>query len=137
VWQRIAVIQTQFTSYDQDDLLADPLTIIMTDGGDERILIDPATGLNRYLTVPRPQTMIAYSSSTANFISVPAMAEVRRRVLEFAPGFVLEPDGITGLAIVPAVIVSGDLGDHGVVGAPVDDGRCGFGRHWCHQDLPV
>ncbi len=89
----MAVIQTQFTSYDQDDLLADPLTIIMTDGGDERILIDPATGLNRYLTVPRPQTLIAYSSSTANFISVPAMAEVRRRVLELAPGFVLEPDG--------------------------------------------
>jgi len=93
VWQRIAVIQAQFTSFDQDDLLADPLTIIMTDGGDERILIDPATGLNRYLTVPRPQMMIAYSSSTANFISVPAMAEVRRRVLEIAPGFVLEPDG--------------------------------------------
>jgi hypothetical protein len=89
----MAVIQTQFTSYDQDDLLADPLTIIMTDGGDERILIDPSTGLNRYMTVPRPQTLIAYSSSTANFISVPAMAEVRRRVLELAPGFVLEPQG--------------------------------------------
>ncbi len=65
----------------------------MTDGGDERILIDPSTGLNRYLTVPRPEALIAYSSSTANFISLPAMAEVRRRVLELAPGFVLEPDG--------------------------------------------
>lgn len=69
----------------------------MTDGGDERILIDPSTGLNRYLTVPRPEPLIAYSSSTANFISVPAMAEVRRRVLELAPGFVLEPDAYTSV----------------------------------------
>ena len=88
----IVVIQNQFSTFDTDDLLADPLSIIMTDGGDERILIDPATGLNRYLTVPRPQALIAYSSSTANFISQPAMAEVRRRVLELAPGFVLAPD---------------------------------------------
>ena len=63
----------------------------MTDGGDERILIDPVTGLNRYMTAPRPQNLIAYSSSTANFISAPAMAEVQRRMLELAPGFVLEP----------------------------------------------
>jgi hypothetical protein len=63
----------------------------MTDGGDERILIDPVTGLNRYMTAPRPQNLIAYSSSTANFISGPAMAEVQRRMLELAPGFVLEP----------------------------------------------
>ncbi len=88
----IAVIHNQFSSYDTDDLLADPLSIIMTDGGDDRILIDPVTGLNRYLTVPRPQPLIAYCSSTANFISQPAMAEVRRRVLELAPGFVLGPD---------------------------------------------
>jgi len=63
----------------------------MTDGGDERILIDPVTGLNRYFTAPRPQNLIAYSSSTANFISAPAMAEVQRRMLDIAPGFVLEP----------------------------------------------
>lgn len=64
----------------------------MTDGGDERILMDPQTGLNRYLTLPRPQALIAYSSSTANFISAPAMAEVQRRAMELAPNFTLQPD---------------------------------------------
>jgi hypothetical protein len=71
----------------QDDLLTDPLAILMTGGGDERILIDPATGLNRYKTAPHPQNLIAYSSSTANFVSAPAMAEVRRRLMTLAPDF--------------------------------------------------
>ena len=88
----VDAIHTQASAHGIDDLLADPLTLIMTDGGDERILIDPVTGLNRYLTAPRPQALIAYSSSTANFISAPAMAEVQRRLLDLAPGFVLEPD---------------------------------------------
>lgn len=93
VVQRTPVIQTQFARYDADDLLADPLSLLMTDGGDERILLDPQTGLNRYFTSPRPEPCISYGSSTANFISAPAMAEVRRRVLEIAPGFVLDADG--------------------------------------------
>lgn len=67
----------------------------MTDGGDERILMDPVTRLNRYMTAPRPQTLIAYSSSTANFISAPAMAEVQRRMLDLAPGFAVSPDNYT------------------------------------------
>lgn len=54
----------------------------MTKGGDERIRLDCDTGLNRYLTAPRPFPGIAYSSSTANFVSGPAMAEVRRRFAE-------------------------------------------------------
>lgn len=93
VVQRTRVIQSQFAHYDVDDLLADPLTLLMTDGGDERILLDPQTGLNRYFTSPRPEPCICYGSSTANFISSPAMAEVRRRVLELAPGFVLDAAG--------------------------------------------
>ena len=70
-----------------DDFLSDSLTVLMTGGGDERIRLDPGSGLNRYMTAPRPDSLIAYSSSTANFVSRPAMAEVRRRLLHIAPQF--------------------------------------------------
>ena len=41
----------------------------MTEGGDGRIWLDPATGLNRYFSAPRPRDLLAYASSTANDIS--------------------------------------------------------------------
>ncbi len=41
----------------------------MATGGDGRIRLDPTTGLNRYFSVPRPRSLLAYSSSTANDIS--------------------------------------------------------------------
>ncbi len=55
---------------------ADPARI-MTTGGDERIILDPATGLNRYHSAPRPSDTLAYASSTANDISAAAFAYVR------------------------------------------------------------
>ena len=51
-------------------------TLLMTTGGDARILLDPATGLNRYFSAPRPSEVLAYASSTANDISAPAFAYV-------------------------------------------------------------
>lgn len=45
------------------------LTHLMTTGGDARIRLDPATGLNRYYSAPRPGDVLAYASSTANDIS--------------------------------------------------------------------
>jgi len=45
---------------------------LMSEGGDARILIDPATGLNRYYSTPWPRDLIAYASSTANDISAAA-----------------------------------------------------------------
>ena len=54
---------------------------IMTTGGDGRIVLDPATGLNRYHSAPRPSEVLAYASSTANDISTAAFAHVRQ-VLE-------------------------------------------------------
>lgn len=62
------------------DINADPLTMLMTMGGDERIWLNPDTGFNRYLTAPRPHFGIALSSSTANFISAPAMAHIRQQI---------------------------------------------------------
>ena len=50
---------------------------IMTTGGDGRIVLDPATGLNRYHSAPRPSEVLAYASSTANDISPAAFDHVR------------------------------------------------------------
>lgn len=51
----------------------------MTTGGDARIRIDPATGLNKYHSAPFPSGVLAYASSTANDISAEAYAEVSAR----------------------------------------------------------
>ncbi len=55
---------------------ADAASGLMTSGGDARILLDPATGLNRYHSAPRPSRVLAYASSTANDISAAAFAHV-------------------------------------------------------------
>jgi hypothetical protein len=52
------------------------LTELMTTGGDARIVLDPATGLNRYFSAPRPSDVLAYASSTANDISAEAFAHL-------------------------------------------------------------
>ncbi|HEV2817263.1 MAG TPA: hypothetical protein VGW40_08615 [Allosphingosinicella sp.] len=54
----------------------------MTEGGDARILIDPATGLNRYYSTPWPRDVIAYASSTANDISAAAYARAEKVLAE-------------------------------------------------------
>ena len=67
--------------------LADPdLTArLMTLGGDERIDLDPASGLNKYHSAPRPSDVLAYASSTANDISAPAFEHARRVLAEIGP----------------------------------------------------
>jgi hypothetical protein len=76
-----------------EDMLADAAMLLMTGGGDERILLDPATGLNRYLVAPKPMKAMAYSSSTANSLSPAAMSEVCRKLAQIAPGFLLTESG--------------------------------------------
>lgn len=46
----------------------------MTRGGDARIVLDPATRLNRYSSAPYPREVLAFASSTANDISPEAHA---------------------------------------------------------------
>jgi hypothetical protein len=70
--------------------MADPdmqalATRLMTEGGDARIRLDPATGLNRYHSAPRPGAVLAYASSTANDISADAFAHVVERLGALAP----------------------------------------------------
>lgn len=50
---------------------------LMASGGDARISLDHATGLNRYYSAPRPRAVMAYASSTANDISPEAFDHVR------------------------------------------------------------
>ena len=50
--------------------LCRPLELLLVAGGDERLKLSAATGLNRYGTVPRPRPeAIQFSSSTASSIS--------------------------------------------------------------------
>ncbi len=55
----------------------------MTRGGDARIVLDPATALNRYHSAPYPRDVLAFASSTANDLSADAMEFLEA---EFAGG---------------------------------------------------
>ncbi len=57
---------------------------LLTEGGDARIRVDPATGRNQYMSSPVPVATIAYASSTANDISADAFARVCERLGELA-----------------------------------------------------
>ncbi len=57
-------------------------TRLMTTGGDARLLLDPATGLNRYYSAPRPSEVLAYASSTANDISPEAFEQAKELLAE-------------------------------------------------------
>jgi hypothetical protein len=59
-----------------------PATRLMTTGGDARLLLDPATGLNRYFSAPRPSEVLAYASSTANDVSADAFERAERLLAE-------------------------------------------------------
>ena len=62
-----------------------PATVLMTTGGDARIVLRPETGLNRYHSAPRPSGVLAYASSTANDISAPAFAHVEALLARLGP----------------------------------------------------
>jgi len=55
---------------------------LMTQGGDARLFLDPATRLNRYYSAPRPSAALAYASSTANDISPGAFARAEQLLAE-------------------------------------------------------
>jgi hypothetical protein len=69
-------------------LAVDPAEQLLTAGGDSRLLVDPATGLNAYGCSPTPRPWaITFASTTATSISDYAFAAVERcraRVLEAA-----------------------------------------------------
>ncbi len=48
---------------------------LMASGGDARIVLDPVTGLNAYMSAPYPRDCLAYASSTANDVSPAGFAQ--------------------------------------------------------------
>ena len=66
-------------------MTASELTRLMTTGGDARIVLDPATGLNRYHSAPRPGEVLSYASSTANDISAEAFAHAGALLAQIGP----------------------------------------------------
>ena len=68
-----------------------PATLLMTTGGDARIVLMPDTGLNKYHSAPRPTDVVAYASSTANDISPAAFAHVQAVLRDIAPDGELSP----------------------------------------------
>ena len=69
----------------------------MTRGGDARIVLDPATGLNRYASAPYPREVLAFASSTANDISPEAHAFLAANWRDAAAG--LEQGAAYGAAL--------------------------------------
>ncbi len=77
------------------------LSHLLTLGGDERILIEPVSGLNRYNVRPVPDDAISYSSSTANTISHEAFAHCADVLARFGgiddpPSYALALDDLRG-----------------------------------------
>lgn len=52
------------------------LVAALSGGGDARITLDDASGLNKYLSAPYPRAVLAYSSSTVSDISADAFAHL-------------------------------------------------------------
>jgi hypothetical protein len=69
----------------------------MTRGGDARIVLDSATGLNRYSSAPYPREVLAFASSTANDISPEAHAYLAANWRDAAAG--LEQGAAYGAAL--------------------------------------
>ena len=68
----------------------------MSSGGDARIVLDPATGLNRYMSSPYPRRVVAYASSTANDVSEAAFSYACRRLAEDGLSYSDELDALRG-----------------------------------------
>ncbi|WP_239805661.1 hypothetical protein [Croceicoccus hydrothermalis] len=60
---------------------------LMASGGDARIVLDPATGLNTYMSAPYPRDCLAYASSTANDVSPAGFAHALAALREDAGSY--------------------------------------------------
>jgi hypothetical protein len=70
-------------------------------GGDDRLLIDPETGLNVYGCSPMPRPAICFSSSTATSVSAAAYEQLRARQSQLAGQLdtIQRPAAIYGAAL--------------------------------------
>jgi len=116
-------------------------TMLMTSGGDARLVLDPNTGLNRYHSAPRPSAVLAYASSTANDISSAAFAHVEAVLQEIGAEldgarYSTRLEGLRGrirrayaLPDDIAVVISPSGTDLEYVGLALVEGRGAAGTH--------
>jgi len=69
---------------------------LLSSGGDERIALDPHTGLNRYFSAPYPRQVQAFASSTANDMSREAFARSVELATAPAGSYAERLDGLRG-----------------------------------------
>jgi len=69
---------------------------LLASGGDERIVLDPATGLNKYFSGPYPRVARAFASSTANDISRAAFARAVALAAVPAGSYAAQLDALRG-----------------------------------------
>ena len=67
---------------------------LLSSGGDERITLDPATGLNKYFSAPYPRVTRAIASSTANDMSREAFARAVELATAAAGTYAERLDGL-------------------------------------------
>jgi hypothetical protein len=88
-FDRSAPIDQSLKVASQYAAVANPTELILTQQGDERLLIDPSTGLNKYGCSPRPRPdAITFSSCTASSVSQYAYREtelLRHRLMQTLP----------------------------------------------------
>ena len=70
---------------------------LLSSGGDERITLDPATGLNKYFSAPYPRVTRAFASSTANDLSREAFARAVELATAAAGTYAERLDGLRAL----------------------------------------
>lgn len=70
------------------------LIAMLSSGGDARIVLDPASGLNRYLSAPYPRRTLAFASSTANDISAAAFEHLLVLQHKGAAGYAAQLDAL-------------------------------------------
>ena len=75
----IAMAQWAPLAGEPDAMALAPTSLLLTEGGDARIVLDPARGLNKYGGAPVPDPeLAAFGSSTASTISTSAFAAADR-----------------------------------------------------------
>ncbi|UIP05661.1 hypothetical protein LY632_08020 [Erythrobacter sp. SDW2] len=70
------------------------LIALLSSGGDARIVLDPESGLNRYLSAPYPRRTLAFASSTANDISAAAFEHLLARQAAGMAGYAEQLEGL-------------------------------------------
>lgn len=112
------------------------LIALLSSGGDARIVLDPARGLNRYLSAPYPRRTLAFASSTANDISAAAFEHLLACQAAGTAGYAAQLAGLGrrvlaayGVNSAASVVFAPSGTDLEFVALVAVAGRCTAGTH--------